>query len=119
MNFVNEAGWERVLRIIVGIVLLYLGFGAVVTGTWGTVLIIIGFIMLITGLIGWCPLYTLLGTGTKKEAERVPTGGAAPPPSPEAAPGPAEPVGGVEEEEEEGGGEETPPEERTPGPGGY
>lgn len=66
MGFVNEAGWDRIARIVLGIALLWLGWGGVVTGTWGTVLGIVGFVPLITGLFGWCPLYALFGTRTKK-----------------------------------------------------
>lgn len=57
MSFVNEAGWDRALRIIAGIVLLVLGFGGVIGGTAGTIVGIVGFIPLLTGLVGWCPLY--------------------------------------------------------------
>jgi hypothetical protein len=57
MSFVNEAGWDRALRIIAGIVLLYLGFGGVIGGTFGTIVGIVGFLPLLTGLVGWCPLY--------------------------------------------------------------
>ncbi len=63
---VNEASWDRVVRVVLGIVLLYLGFGGVVTGGWGTALKIIGFIPLITGLIGWCPAYSLFKFQTNK-----------------------------------------------------
>ncbi len=66
MSFVNEAGWDRVLRVVLGVVLLYLGWGGVVTGGWGTALKVIGFIPLITGLIGWCPLYSLFRFRTKR-----------------------------------------------------
>ena len=64
MAFTNEAGWDRTLRIVVGIVLLYLGWAGIVTGTLGVVLKILGFLPLMTGLIGWCPVYTLLGIST-------------------------------------------------------
>ena len=63
---VNEASWDRVVRVVLGIVLLYLGFGGVVTGGLGTALKIIGFIPLLTGLIGWCPAYTLFKFQTNK-----------------------------------------------------
>lgn len=63
---VNEAGWDRILRVIIGLVLLYLGWGGVVTGSAGLVLKVLGFVPLITGLIGWCPLYSLLRVSTKK-----------------------------------------------------
>jgi len=66
MSFVNEAGWDRVLRVIAGVVLLYLGWAGVVTGTLGTVLKFFGFVPLITGLAGWCPAYTLFGFKTRK-----------------------------------------------------
>ena len=66
MTFVNEAGWDRIARVVLGVVLLVVGFG-VVGGTGGTVLGIVGFIPLLTGLVGWCPLYTLLHVRTAKE----------------------------------------------------
>lgn len=59
MRFVNEAAWDRIGRVALGIVLLWLGWGGVVTGTWGTVLAVLGFVPLVTGLVGWCPLYAL------------------------------------------------------------
>ncbi len=63
---VNIANWERVVRIVLGIVLLYLGWGSVVTGTLGDVLKVLGFIPLLTGLIGWCPLYSLFRFSTRR-----------------------------------------------------
>jgi len=79
MKLLNEAGWDRILRIVVGIVLLYLGWGGVVVGTWGLVLKIVGFIPLLTGLIGWCPVYTLFGFKTCKAAPPAPQAPQAPP----------------------------------------
>lgn len=61
----NEAMWDRIVRIVLGIALLYLGFGGVVGGGLGTALGIIGFVPLLTGLVGWCPLYSLLRISTK------------------------------------------------------
>ena len=62
----NEASWDRITRVVLGIVLLALGWLNVVTGGWGVFLKVIGFIPLITGLVGWCPIYAILKTGTKK-----------------------------------------------------
>jgi len=59
MNFVNESGVDRIIRVVVGVVLLALGWGGVVTGGLGLALKIIGFIPLLTGLVGFCPLYAL------------------------------------------------------------
>lgn len=62
----NQSNLERVLRAILGVVLLVLGWGGFVSGAWGIVLIVLGFIALITGLVGFCPLYALLKISTKK-----------------------------------------------------
>lgn len=68
MKTINEAGWDRIVRVVLGIVLLYLGWAGVVTGEWGTFLKVIGFVPLITGLVGFCPLYALLKVRTNKTA---------------------------------------------------
>jgi hypothetical protein len=61
----NEHNVERVVRVLVGIGLLSLVFVGPKT-LWG----LIGLVPLVTGLIGSCPLYTVLGISTcpmKKE----------------------------------------------------
>ncbi len=68
MAFVNEAGWDRALRIVVGLALIYVGWARIVSGTLGTVVAIVGLVPLVTGLVGWCPLYRLLGCATRREA---------------------------------------------------
>ena len=68
MKFGNEAGWDRIVRVALGIALLYLGWAGVVTGGWGTFLKVIGFLPLLTGLVGFCPLYALLKVRTNKTA---------------------------------------------------
>ena len=55
----NIGGIDRILRIVVGLVLI----GLAATGTvgwWGT----IGLVPLLTGLFRFCPAYTLLGMNT-------------------------------------------------------
>lgn len=66
MKYINEAGWDRILRVLAGILLLALGFGGVVAGTFGLVFKIIGTLLLVTGLVGYCPVYALLKVRTKK-----------------------------------------------------
>lgn len=63
MSYINEAGWDRIGRVVLGVALIIIGF-AVVDGTLGTVLGIVGFVPLITGLVGWCPLYSLFRVRT-------------------------------------------------------
>jgi hypothetical protein len=57
---INEANWDRIIRVALGILLLYLGWAGVVGGGWGLFLKIFGFLPLLTGLVGFCPLYALL-----------------------------------------------------------
>ncbi len=55
----NVGGIDRVLRIVVGLVLI----GLAATGTvswWGW----LGVVPLVTGALGWCPPYALLGFNT-------------------------------------------------------
>jgi len=59
----NEASWDRIVRVVLGIVLLIVGF-AVMDGAAGVVVGVIGLVPLVTGLVGWCPLYRLLGIRT-------------------------------------------------------
>jgi hypothetical protein len=63
---VNEANWDRIARVVLGIVLLVLGLGGTVSCVLGIVLDIFGVILLVTGLVGFCPLYTLFKFSTKK-----------------------------------------------------
>lgn len=57
----NEGQFDRLLRILVGIVLLALVFVGPKT-PWGW----LGLVPLLTGLVGFCPLYRLLGINTCK-----------------------------------------------------
>lgn len=71
MKFANEAGWDRIARVVLGVVLLVVGFG-VVGGTGGTILGIVGLIPLVTGLVGYCPLYSVFKFRTNHQDQ--PTG---------------------------------------------
>lgn len=63
---VNEAVWDRAIRVVAGLALLYLGWAGVVGGTLGIVFKWLGFLPLLTGAIGYCPAYTAFGVCTKK-----------------------------------------------------
>ena len=53
---VNEGGWDRTLRVLLGIGLLALVFVGPHT-PWGW----LGLLPLVTGLFGFCPVYRLVG----------------------------------------------------------
>ena len=55
----NEGTLDRTLRVIVGLALLLLVFVGP-KSLWG----LVGLVPLVTGLVGSCPLYSLLGLRT-------------------------------------------------------
>lgn len=67
MKFINEAGWDRVVRVVLGVALLILGWGGIVTGGLGTFFKVVGFVPLATGLAGWCPLYAIFNVRTNHD----------------------------------------------------
>lgn len=62
---VNEANWDRIARVVIGVALIGVGL-AVVGGTGGIVLAVVGLIPLVTGAFGTCPLYSVFGVSTCK-----------------------------------------------------
>jgi hypothetical protein len=62
----NESGLDRIIRVVVGIVLLALYFTGSVAGGLGILFVVLGAVLLITGAIGFCPLYALLKIRTNK-----------------------------------------------------
>jgi hypothetical protein len=64
MSLLNEGGWDRLLRVGVGVALLVGGLmlwsGALATGA-----IVLGALATLTGIVGWCPAYTLVGWSTR------------------------------------------------------
>jgi hypothetical protein len=60
----NTGMGERVLRVIVGLIVISLVFWGP-KSTWGW----LGLIPLLTGLSGFCPLYTILGINKCKKSD--------------------------------------------------
>ena len=59
MSMRNEGSADRILRVAVGLAVLSLAFvGPKTPWAW------LGLVPVLTGLVGWCPLYTLLGINT-------------------------------------------------------
>ena len=59
MTFKNEVKVDRILRVALGLIVLSLVFVGPQTA-WGW----IGVVPLVTGLIGNCPVYSILGVNT-------------------------------------------------------
>lgn len=60
----NVGGVERVVRILLGIVLVVLGLVHVVTGGWAIAGYIVGAIAFVTGLVRFCPVWELFRVNT-------------------------------------------------------
>jgi hypothetical protein len=60
---INEGTLDRALRVIAGLALLAWFFMDQGSGFWHFAKLI-GLVPLATGLIGWCPVYTMLGIST-------------------------------------------------------
>lgn len=62
----NLGGIDRSVRLVVGFVIA--GAGLYYQGWWGA----IGVLLIATALMGWCPLYALLGINTCKKPASPP-----------------------------------------------
>lgn len=60
----NESSFDRIARVVVGVVLLGWFFMDQGSGFWHYAKLI-GIVPLVTGLVGMCPLYRILGISTK------------------------------------------------------
>ena len=56
---INTGCIDRAVRVVIGLALITMAATGTV-GMWGW----IGVVPLLTGLIGFCPLYTIMGTNT-------------------------------------------------------
>lgn len=65
----NMAPWDRGLRVVLGISLLWLAWISV-EGTMATILTSVGAISFVTGLVGGCPLYAIFGLDSRDPRPR-------------------------------------------------
>ena len=62
----NVGTVDRIIRAIVGVVLILLPFVAGLTGFWTWLLPLVGVVALGTSALKTCPLYSILGVNTCK-----------------------------------------------------
>lgn len=60
----NVGNIDRIIRIVLAIVLAGLYFGGIVEGTIGIILLVLAAVFTLTAIVGFCPLYTLVGLNT-------------------------------------------------------
>jgi hypothetical protein len=63
----NMGTVDKVIRILVAVIILVLYFTHIVSGTLAVILLILAGVFVVTGLLGFCPLYLLLGLSTRKK----------------------------------------------------
>lgn len=61
---INLGKTDRIIRLLLGALLIALYVSGTVTGTWGIILLVIASVSLLTGLFRFCPLYSLFGIQT-------------------------------------------------------
>jgi phosphatidylglycerophosphate synthase len=62
----NTASWDRVVRVVVGLIMIALVFWGPQTA-WGW----LGLILVATGFVGYCPIYGVLGLSTSRGAKEA------------------------------------------------
>lgn len=61
---VNVGSTDKIIRLLLAAVFAVLFFTGIVTGVLGYVLLALGAIFALTSLIGFCPIYALVGLNT-------------------------------------------------------
>ncbi len=62
----NEGTIDRVVRGFVAIVALILAFVVGISSVAGVLLALVGVVMAVTAVVGFCPLYRLLGLSSDR-----------------------------------------------------
>lgn len=66
----NVGGYDRIGRIVIGVVLLIVGLAAPVGATWQIVALVVAAIALLTAVVQFCPINHLIGINTCKLDEK-------------------------------------------------
>ena len=64
MSYRNLSTLDRTVRVVLGALMLAAGWTGVAGGIWRAGCEVFGWVPLVTGVIGWCPIYALLGFST-------------------------------------------------------
>lgn len=60
----NIGNTDRLIRLVVGVAALLLGFSGLLEGTAKWIAFVVGILMVLTASIRFCPAYPLLGINT-------------------------------------------------------
>ena len=62
----NLSNIDRIVRVVLAALFVYLYFGGVVTGALGIILVVLGAVFLLTAVVSFCPIYAALKLSTLK-----------------------------------------------------
>ena len=64
---VNMAAWDRAGRFVISLLLVGAYFMNYIAGILGYLALLVALIFLVTSIVGFCPMYSLIGFGTLKK----------------------------------------------------
>ena len=67
----NESGLDRLARLLIGALVLAVGWLGPVDDLLGVACRILGWYPLVTGALGWSPLYAVLGLSTRSRNKSI------------------------------------------------
>lgn len=62
----NMSDLDRIVRLVISALFVYLYFGGIVTGTFGIVLLVLAGVFTLTAVVAFCPLYAPFKFSTYK-----------------------------------------------------
>ncbi|MCB0102122.1 MAG: DUF2892 domain-containing protein [Anaerolineales bacterium] len=62
----NMSNVDRIVRLVISAVFVYLSLSGIVAGTLGTVLLVLAVIFTLTSILAFCPLYLPFKINTNK-----------------------------------------------------
>jgi uncharacterized membrane protein YphA (DoxX/SURF4 family) len=65
----NMGSADRAIRLLLAAVLVILNFSGVISGVVGLIALVVAAVFTVTTLVGYCPLYSLIGVKTCKTNE--------------------------------------------------
>lgn len=66
----NMGSTDRVVRLVLAAVMIYLAYSGTVTGIVATILYVLAVVFILTSLVRTCPLYMPFGLSTCKTEEK-------------------------------------------------
>jgi Protein of unknown function (DUF2892) len=64
---------DRIIRLVVAAIVVWLYYNGTITGTLGIVLIVLAAVFVLTSLVSFCPLYLPFGLSTLRKTENQTT----------------------------------------------